>query len=169
MLWAHNRGSALILDHVRIPEEAHMSTTRLTRLISATWSVLFAALVIFLIAGMPVAQSADTRLSGDWDYYVMLGAAPNGGFEARRLGSALSRAEPDRSCMARETNRPNRLGAGLRALAGRRFAACVPGHRRSSRPDDCPRRYRADELCRQAGRRWSIRGGARTHTVSAHR
>ena len=61
-----------------------MSTTRLARLISATWSVLFAALVIFLIAGMPVAQSADTRLSGDWDYYVMLGAAPNGGFEARR-------------------------------------------------------------------------------------
>src|ERR1043165_9932501 len=27
---------------------------------------------------------ADTRLSGDYDYYVMLGAAPNGGFEARR-------------------------------------------------------------------------------------
>src|ERR1041385_2888300 len=26
----------------------------------------------------------DTRLTGDWDYYVMLGAAPNGGFEARR-------------------------------------------------------------------------------------
>jgi predicted acyl esterase len=27
---------------------------------------------------------ADKRLIGDWDYYVMLGAAPNGGFEARR-------------------------------------------------------------------------------------
>src|SRR5262247_3532630 len=27
---------------------------------------------------------ADTRLSGDYDFYVMLGAAPNGGFEARR-------------------------------------------------------------------------------------
>ena len=26
----------------------------------------------------------DKRLIGDWDYYVMLGAAPNGGFEARR-------------------------------------------------------------------------------------
>ncbi len=26
----------------------------------------------------------DRRLTGDWDYYVMLGAAPNGGFEARR-------------------------------------------------------------------------------------
>ncbi|HKJ01485.1 MAG TPA: hypothetical protein VJ997_03490, partial [Longimicrobiales bacterium] len=24
------------------------------------------------------------RLTGDWDYYRMLGAAPNGGFEARR-------------------------------------------------------------------------------------
>src|SRR5690349_22380086 len=30
------------------------------------------------------SSPADTRLSGDWDYYVMLGAAPNGGFEARR-------------------------------------------------------------------------------------
>src|SRR4029453_1025835 len=29
-------------------------------------------------------KAADTRLSGDYDYYVMLGAAPNGGFEARR-------------------------------------------------------------------------------------
>lgn len=27
---------------------------------------------------------ADARLSGDYDFYVMLGAAPNGGFEARR-------------------------------------------------------------------------------------
>ena len=27
---------------------------------------------------------ADTRLTGDYDLYVMLGAAPNGGFEARR-------------------------------------------------------------------------------------
>ena len=27
---------------------------------------------------------ADGRLIGDWDYYIMLGAAPNGGFEARR-------------------------------------------------------------------------------------
>src|SRR5262249_29924235 len=30
------------------------------------------------------SAQADTRLSGDYDYYVMLGAAPNGGFEARR-------------------------------------------------------------------------------------
>jgi hypothetical protein len=30
------------------------------------------------------SAQADTRLSGDYDYYVMLGAAPSGGFEARR-------------------------------------------------------------------------------------
>src|SRR5215831_1321359 len=30
------------------------------------------------------SSPADTRLVGDWDYYVMLGAAPNVGFEARR-------------------------------------------------------------------------------------
>ena len=29
-------------------------------------------------------STAETRLSGDYDLYVMLGAAPNGGFEARR-------------------------------------------------------------------------------------
>src|SRR5689334_24572528 len=28
--------------------------------------------------------TSDLRLAGDWDYYVMLGAAANGGFEARR-------------------------------------------------------------------------------------
>ena len=33
-------------------------------------------------AQMP--SSADRRLTGDYDLYVMLGAAPNGGFEARR-------------------------------------------------------------------------------------
>jgi uncharacterized protein len=33
-------------------------------------------------AGKPA--TTDARLAGDWDYYVMLGAAPNGGFEARR-------------------------------------------------------------------------------------
>ena len=58
-----------------------MSTTRLARRISG---VLLASLVVFLTARMPAAQPSDTRLIGDWDYYVMLGAAPNGGFEARR-------------------------------------------------------------------------------------
>ena len=36
------------------------------------------------IADRSASAQADTRLSGDYDYYVMLGAAPNGGFEARR-------------------------------------------------------------------------------------
>src|SRR6185436_879277 len=36
------------------------------------------------IASWSASAQADTRLSGDYDYYVMLGAAPNGGFEARR-------------------------------------------------------------------------------------
>jgi uncharacterized protein len=43
-------------------------------------------LIVLLCAGCskqaPVA--AGPRLTGDWDYYRMLGAAPNGGFEARR-------------------------------------------------------------------------------------
>ncbi|HXI28259.1 MAG TPA: CocE/NonD family hydrolase [Vicinamibacterales bacterium] len=50
--------------------------------------------VIGLAAGLLVSTSgascvdkpttSETRLAGDWDYDVMLGAAPNGGFEARR-------------------------------------------------------------------------------------
>lgn len=34
--------------------------------------------------GKPAPAPAGPRLAGDWDYYRMLGAAPNGGFEARR-------------------------------------------------------------------------------------
>ena len=42
-------------------------------------------LVLVLCAGCSSReQTSDARLTGDWDYYVMLGAAPNGGFEARR-------------------------------------------------------------------------------------
>ena len=45
-----------------------------------------AALLVLTLAGScadkPTTPGA--RLAGDWDYYVMLGAAPNGGFEARR-------------------------------------------------------------------------------------
>jgi len=41
-------------------------------------------LPILAIACRSASAQADTRLSGDYDYYVMLGAAPNGGFEARR-------------------------------------------------------------------------------------
>lgn len=44
-----------------------------------------AVLVAALWAGCARQPAApDARLTGDWDYYVMLGAAPNGGFEARR-------------------------------------------------------------------------------------
>jgi uncharacterized protein len=42
------------------------------------------ALPILAIACRSASAQTDTRLSGDYDYYVMLGAAPNGGFEARR-------------------------------------------------------------------------------------
>jgi uncharacterized protein len=43
-------------------------------------------LAALLSAGCGSRSSApvDTPLAGDWDYYVTLGAAPNGGFEARR-------------------------------------------------------------------------------------
>jgi putative CocE/NonD family hydrolase len=36
------------------------------------------------IVSRSASAQVDARLSGDYDYYVMLGAAPNGGFEARR-------------------------------------------------------------------------------------
>ena len=36
------------------------------------------------LASRYARAQADTRLSGDYDLYVMVGAAPNGGFEARR-------------------------------------------------------------------------------------
>jgi len=36
------------------------------------------------IASRSTSAHADTRVGGDYNYYVMLGAAPNGGFDARR-------------------------------------------------------------------------------------
>src|SRR5262249_4021456 len=49
------------------------------------WPPPAVVLAVGLSAGCTHTSSPpDTRLSGDWDYYVMLGAAPNGGFEARR-------------------------------------------------------------------------------------
>jgi putative CocE/NonD family hydrolase len=60
----------------------------------ACLAFLFAAIVVPVftycvihghsIVSRSAGAQADTRLSGDYDYYVMLGAAPNGGFEARR-------------------------------------------------------------------------------------
>ena len=40
-------------------------------------------ITLTVAAGLSTVTHAQT-LSGDYDYYVMLGAAPNGGFEARR-------------------------------------------------------------------------------------
>src|SRR5262245_37055637 len=74
-----------------------MSLSRLAKISAKTlaWlAFVFAAIVIpalthrvlptLAIAGRSASAQVDTRLSGDYDYYVMLGAAPNGGFEARR-------------------------------------------------------------------------------------
>src|SRR5215813_2725729 len=70
-----------------------MSLSRPAKIL-ACLAFLFAAIVTpaftrrvlptLAIAGRSASAQADTRLSGDYDYYVMLGAAPNGGFEARR-------------------------------------------------------------------------------------
>ena len=46
---------------------------------------LAAGLLVLTLGGSCADRpTSDARLAGDWDYYVMLGAAPNGGFEARR-------------------------------------------------------------------------------------
>jgi len=49
-------------------------------------SGLAAGLLVLTLGGSCVDRptTSAARLAGDWDYYVMLGAAPNGGFEARR-------------------------------------------------------------------------------------
>src|SRR5215831_10913771 len=46
------------------------------------WVIVFVLSITF--SASRLAALADARLTGDYDYYVMLGAAPNGGFEARR-------------------------------------------------------------------------------------
>ena len=48
------------------------------------WVILFVLLITFSASRLDVASLAEARLTGDWDFYVMVGAAPNGGFEARR-------------------------------------------------------------------------------------
>jgi hypothetical protein len=60
----------------------------------ACLAFLFAAIVVptftycvihgHSIVSRSASAQVDARLSGDYDYFVMLGAAPNGGFEARR-------------------------------------------------------------------------------------
>ena len=70
-----------------------MSLSRPSKLL-ACLAFVFAAIVTpaiirrvlpsLAIADLSASAQADTRLTGDYNYYVMLGAAPNGGFEARR-------------------------------------------------------------------------------------
>jgi hypothetical protein len=48
------------------------------------WVILFVLSITFSASRLDVAALADARLSGDYDLYVMLGAAPNRGFETRR-------------------------------------------------------------------------------------
>jgi putative CocE/NonD family hydrolase len=49
-------------------------------------SGLAAGLLVLTLGGSCADKptTSGARLAGDWDYYVMLGVAPNGGFEARR-------------------------------------------------------------------------------------
>ena len=48
------------------------------------WVILFVLSITFSVSRLDVAALAEARLTGDWDLYVMVGAAWNGGFEARR-------------------------------------------------------------------------------------
>jgi hypothetical protein len=49
-----------------------------------TAAPLAAFLAVLALPGCGGQVPAGARLKGDWDYYRMLGAEPNGGFEARR-------------------------------------------------------------------------------------
>ena len=75
-----------------------------------------AALVLFLVGCGSQGELDDgaVRLTGDWDYYRMLGAAPNGGFEARRrFGFAhFEGADPAQAFLHR------RAGGSLETVTG---------------------------------------------------
>jgi len=60
-----------------------MRSRKFRRVMSTATQAAMAFVVLFFAdcAGQPPVGA---RLAGDWDYYRMLGAAPNGGFEARR-------------------------------------------------------------------------------------
>ena len=69
------------------PAKIHAKTLACLAFLSAvivTLAFTHRVLPTLAIASRSASAQADTRLSGDYDYYVMLGAAPNGGFEARR-------------------------------------------------------------------------------------
>ena len=48
------------------------------------WVILCVLAITFSASRLVHTALADDRLTGDYDYYIMVGAAPNGGFEARR-------------------------------------------------------------------------------------
>ena len=77
---------------------------------------LLAALLLSagLVACAPGEQATEAALTGDWDYWRMLGAAPSGGFEARRrFGFAhFEGADPAAARLTR------RAGGALETVAG---------------------------------------------------
>jgi X-Pro dipeptidyl-peptidase (S15 family) len=53
--------------------------------LSAGWRTVLPLLALLSVGcGGRSSTAVDTRLAGDWDYYVTLGATPSGGFETRR-------------------------------------------------------------------------------------
>jgi putative CocE/NonD family hydrolase len=60
-----------------------MHSRRLRRLPATATQTAIAFIVLFF-ADCAGQSPGGARLAGDWDYYRMMGAAPNGGFEARR-------------------------------------------------------------------------------------
>ena len=60
-----------------------MRSRKFRRVMSTATQAAMAFVVLFF-ADCARQPPVGARLAGDWDYYRMLGAAPNGGFEARR-------------------------------------------------------------------------------------
>src|SRR5689334_8828229 len=79
---------------------------RVSLTVSLTFAAVFALSPLTGCVRRTAAQ--DTRLSGDWDYYVTIGAAPNGGFEARRrMGVAhLEGSSADGAWLKRRSGAP---------------------------------------------------------------
>ena len=105
--------------------------------------------------------ASPTALTGDWDYYRMLGAAPSGGFEARRR---FGFAHFEGTDLARELAAPalrRRPGAGERSAPRRGLP--LPGLRqRRGPPRPGARRYHRRPACsgavKPADRVWLVRG-----------
>ncbi len=61
-----------------------MRARKIGPVLFAAASLVAGLVVLAALSGCTVQAPGGARLAGDWDYYRMLGAAPNGGFEARR-------------------------------------------------------------------------------------